>query len=126
MLKDKLKSYRKETNLTQLQFARILGISRGYLSDLEIGKCDGGFKMLKLLELKTDLPFSYWSDIKEDIHINTKLQTLDLYLEALLDGGKVDVDTGKISPKESENILRIVQAELLLKIADRKELHKIK
>jgi len=41
MFKDKIKSIRKELGYTQIDFAKILGISRSYLGDLETGRLKG-------------------------------------------------------------------------------------
>ena len=44
MLKDKVKECRKEMGLTQVDFSKLLGISRSYLAEIERGSLKGSTK----------------------------------------------------------------------------------
>ncbi|WP_419880517.1 helix-turn-helix domain-containing protein [Peribacillus sp. B-H-3] len=54
---DRIKKIRKDNFYTQVEFAKLLGISQGTLSDIEKGNCSPSFNTLKSLRtlLKVDL-----------------------------------------------------------------------
>lgn len=54
-----IKTIRKERNLTQLEFAEKVGLSRSYLSDLENDRKNISTKTLELLSEKLDVSMNY-------------------------------------------------------------------
>lgn len=119
MLKEKLKKYRKEMKLTQIQMAKMLDISRQSLSDLETGKNKGTVKLLKKLSEVTNKGFTYWGD--EELEANYRnLQALDMFLENLIDNGQID-DNGDMEQNVMESVMRILKAEIIYKLSQKKE-----
>lgn len=119
MLKEKLKKYRKEMKLTQIQLAEMLGISKQSMSDLETGKNKGTVKLLKKLSEVTNKDFSYWGD--SDIESTySNLQALDVFLDSMIETGQIDAN-GNMDQRTTESVMRILKAEILYKLSKKKE-----
>lgn len=70
----RIKEIRKMENLTQLDFANKLGISRGHVSNLEIGKDKPSDSLIKLICLNWGIN-EYWllfgeGSIKDELQVN--------------------------------------------------------
>ena len=76
-IKDKIKSFRKSEGLTQQEFAKLLGISRSYLEDIEHDRIKGSIKLMNKLADVTNKSLSYWAtDANIEIHQYDGLDTL--------------------------------------------------
>ncbi|NGT67490.1 helix-turn-helix transcriptional regulator [Clostridium perfringens] len=118
MLKDKIKQSRKEMNLTQQEFAKLLGISRGNLGDLENGKNKGGnLSLIRKLSEVTGKEISYFLNSDSEIHIN-QYEVLDNAINMLIAKGAISKD-GKVSPKYKNILFEILEQEIALKIERR-------
>lgn len=120
MLKDKLKNYRKLNKLKQDEFAKMLGISRTYLSDLENGRANGNLKILLKLSSATDTPLEIWLDENTDTssieNTYNLYSVLDTFIENLISAGEINEKTGEISKEYIPSILNILTAEIKLKL----------
>ncbi|EOU1910739.1 helix-turn-helix transcriptional regulator [Clostridium perfringens] len=118
MLKDKIKQARKEMNLTQQEFAKLLGISRGNLGDLENGKNKGGnLSLIRKLSDVTGKEISYFLNSDSEILIN-QYEVLDSAINMLISKGAISKD-GKVSPKYKNILFEILEQEIALKIERR-------
>lgn len=115
MLKDKIKQTRKEMNLTQQEFAKLLGISRGNLGDLENGKNKGGnLSLIRKLSEVTGKEISYFLNSDDDIIIN-QYEVLDNAINMLIKKGAISED-GKVLPKYKNILFEILEQEIALKL----------
>lgn len=115
-LKDKLKEYRFKENLTQHELSKKIDFTRGYVSDIERGKTNGSVKFINKLSKISGLPPSYWMD-SSDIETNYKpYESLDIYIENLIDKNLVDKSTGKINSEYHDSVIKILEAEILFKL----------
>lgn len=115
MLKDKVKQTRKEMNLTQQEFAKLLGISRGNLGDLENGKNKGGnLSLIRKLSEVTGKEISYFLNSDDDIIIN-QYEVLDNAINMLIKKGAISED-GKVLPKYKNILFEILEQEIALKL----------
>lgn len=118
MLKDKVKKYRTDNGLSQQALADKLGISRGYVSDIESGKVKGNVKLLKKLSFVSGLGFEYWSDV--DIENNySNLEALDTLLDTLIDAKVITSD--EIQPEIMESIVRVLKQEIKYKLSKKRK-----
>lgn len=51
-----IKSLRKEGGFNQLEFAKLIGISRSFLSEVETGGKNPSVELLKVISMKTSIP----------------------------------------------------------------------
>lgn len=118
MLKDKIKQARKEMNLTQQEFAKLLGISRGNLGDLENGKNKGGnLSLIRKLSEVTGKEISYFLNYKSEFPIN-QYEVLDNAINMLITKGAISKD-GKVSPRYKNILFEILEQEIALKLERR-------
>lgn len=105
-------------NLTQQEFAKLLGISRGNLGDLENGKNKGGnLSLIRKLSEVTGKEISYFLNSDSEIHIN-QYEVLDNAINMLIAKGAISKD-GKVSPKYKNILFEILEQEIALKIERR-------
>lgn len=115
MLKTKIKQARKEMNLTQQEFAKLLGISRGNLGDLENGKNKGGnLSLIRKLSEVTGKDISYFLDSKTDFPLN-QYEVLDNAIDMLIEKGAISED-GKILPDYKNILFEVLEGEIALKL----------
>ncbi len=118
MLKDKIKQARKEMNLTQQEFAKLLGISRGNLGDLENGKNKGGnLSLIRKLSEVTGKEISYFLNYESEFPIN-QYEVLDNAINMLITKGAISKD-GKVSPRYKNILFEILEQEIALKLERR-------
>lgn len=119
MLKDKIKKSRKEMNLTQQEFAKLLGISRGNLGDLENGKNKGGnLSLIRKLSEVTGKETSYFLDSNSKLPVK-EYAVLDTTINMLITKGAIS-KSGKVPPKYKKILLEILEQEIALKLERRK------
>lgn len=119
MLKDKIKKSRKEMNLTQQEFAKLLGISRGNLGDLENGKNKGGnLSPIRKLSEVTGKETSYFLDSNSKLPVK-EYAVLDTTINMLITKGSIS-KSGKVPPKYKKILLEILEQEIALKLERRK------
>ncbi|NFN09377.1 helix-turn-helix domain-containing protein [Clostridium botulinum] len=118
MFKDKIKAVRKDLGLTQIEFAKRLGISRSYLGDLETGRLKGSnVKIISKLSDLSGKSMEYF--LGKDAEIK-QYEILDSAIEMLLDKNLISSE-GEISDKTAENILlEILKKEIKLKIENKR------
>jgi transcriptional regulator with XRE-family HTH domain len=121
MLNDKVKSLRKEMNLTQEEFANRLGISRSYLGDIERGRLKGNnAKLISKLSDITGKPMEYFldKDVAEDIK---PYQFLDAALDMLIEKNLIN-NEGNITSSKAQKIFDdILKKEILLKLESKEK-----
>lgn len=118
MLKDKIKQARKEMNLTQQEFAKLLGISRGNLGDLENGKNKGGnLSLIRKISEVTGKEISYFITHESEFPIN-QYEVLDNAINMLIEKGAVSKD-GKVLPRYKNILFEILEQEIALKLERR-------
>ncbi|MFR4584429.1 MAG: helix-turn-helix domain-containing protein [Clostridium cadaveris] len=116
MLKDKVKKYRKDNKLTQAELGSLIGISRGYVSDIESGKVGGTIDIVKKLSDVSNLPISYWLKDDPEFEKNyTTYSSLNTLIEAMVDAGKIDIKTGNMNTETVESLIKVLKAEIILK-----------
>ena len=113
MLSQHLKDYRKENKLTQVNFAKKIGISRSYLADMETGTKIANIKTLNKIALATDISLSYWADITIE-NSYKPYEILNAYLEKLQEAGFID-ESGIINSNYHSDVIDILQKELNFK-----------
>ncbi|MDU1966388.1 helix-turn-helix transcriptional regulator [Clostridium perfringens] len=119
MLKDKIKKSRKEMNLTQQEFAKLLGISRGNLGDLKNGKNKGGnLSLIRKLSEVTGKETSYFLDSNSKLPVK-EYSVLDTTINMLITKGYIS-KSGKVPPKYKKILLEILEQEIALKLERRK------
>lgn len=119
LLKDKVKQYRTNNKLTQKEFANKLGISRGYLGDIESGKVKGNIKILKALSNATGTDINYWVNENEDITLNN-YEVLNSIIDNYIEIGLIKKD-GTFSDEIGKTLLEVLKKEIELKLERKKE-----
>jgi len=114
MLKDKVKKVRKEMKLTQVEFAKRLGISRSYLSDIELGRLKGtNVKIISKLSDITGKPMEYFLD--KDTTIKS-YDILDAALDMMISNNLVNKE-GEITDEAYREIIwNILKKEIQIKM----------
>lgn len=116
MLKDKVRQYRKDNKLTQTDLGKQIGISRGYVGDIESGKVGGTIDIVKKLSDISKLPITYWLDDDSEFEKNyMAYSSLNTLIEAMIEAGKIDKNTAAMSKEVEESLLRVLKAEIILK-----------
>ena len=113
MLKNKVKEWRKEMGLTQVEFSKLLGISRSYLAEIERGSIKGSVKLISKLSEVTKKPLGYFID-EENLDINS-YDVLDKTIELLYDNNEISAE-GVMSDWAKEMLLKVLEKEIILKI----------
>ncbi|MBE6051089.1 MAG: helix-turn-helix transcriptional regulator [Clostridium sp.] len=117
MIGDKIRGIRKELNLTQVEFAKKLGISRSYLGDLERGRLKGtNVNMLSKLSEVTNKPIEYFLDKPASIKL---YDTLDYTINMLIEKNLIDNDGKILDPNAQDMLLNILKEEIKLKLKNR-------
>jgi transcriptional regulator with XRE-family HTH domain len=112
MFGDKVRFARKEMGLTQKEFSEKLGITRGYLSDIERGKIKGTVAMMNKLSEITDKPISFF--MGKNIKV-IQYETLDQTIDLLINNSEITLD-GEISNWAKEMLLKVLEKEIHLKL----------
>ncbi len=64
--KEILKDFLEEKNLTQVAFAKIIGVKQSQVSEWLKGKAKPGYDILKRMAISYDISADYFLGIKED------------------------------------------------------------
>lgn len=90
---EKVKDIRKnELHLNQTDFAKLLGISRTYVTEIENGRIKGNTKLLKKLSEITGKSIEYFISNSED-EINVKpFEVLNNIIDNFIENGLIDKD----------------------------------
>lgn len=117
MLKDKVKSIRKEMGLTQEEFAKRLSISRSYLGDIERGRLKGtNVKIISRLSDVTGKPMEYFMGKEVELK---QYDILDSAIDLLISNNQIDNDGNILDETSKEILWSILKKEIQLKIKNR-------
>ena len=64
--KDILKDFLEENNLTQVYFAKMIGVKQSQVSEWLKGKAKPGYDILKRMSISFDISADYFLGIKEN------------------------------------------------------------
>lgn len=115
----KVKELRKSLGLSQVEFSKIIGISRSYLGDIETGrKKKVDFSVLDRISSISGKPTSYFlSERDEEIKI-IQYEILDSAIELLISKGLISKD-GKVDERYKDMVWSILEKEIAMKIERR-------
>lgn len=117
MLKDKVREFRKESNLTQQQLAEKLNMKRTAITEIESGRVKGTLEFINKISELSGKPISYWAD--SEVEKNYKAyEALDILIDAMIDSGMIKED-GKIGENETKLIISVLEKEVAYKIKKR-------
>lgn len=115
-LADKVKKLRKSMGLSQVEFAKLLGISRSYLGDIETGRNKGTkFSLINKLSNVTGKPIGYFSDGEIEI---AQYEILDATIEMLINKGLISKD-GKVDKRYKDMVWETLEGEIAMKMERR-------
>lgn len=112
MFGEKVKFVRKDMGLTQEEFSKMIGISRGYLSDIERGKIKGTVSMMNKLSDITGKPITFF--MGENVKVS-QYDTLDQAIDLLINNNEISLN-GEISDWGKEMLLKVLEKEIQLKL----------
>lgn len=114
-LGEKLKVYRIENKLTQLDLANLVGFSRTLISDIERGRIKGTIDFINKLSDVTNKPFAYWTnDVNSDTIKYVQYEGLNVLIESLMDTGIIGED-GKLNEMAQKLVINVLEKEIALK-----------
>lgn len=113
MFNDKVKNCRREMGLTQVEFSKLIGISRSYLAEIERGSIKGTVKLISKISEATNKPMGYFID-EENMTVSS-YEVLDKTIELLYDNDEISKD-GIMSEWAREMLLKVLEKEVILKI----------
>ncbi len=64
--KEILKEFLNENNLTQVEFAKRIGVKQGQVSEWLFGKAKPGYDTLKRMSLAFNVPADYFLGLKDE------------------------------------------------------------
>lgn len=111
--KDKVKKYRTENKMTQVEFSKILGVSRTMLGDIETGRALGSIKFISNLSDKTGIDMNYWvkgNDAELEPN-HKKYDGLDTAINAMLESEIIGPDS-KIPESYYKLLITIIEQEI--------------
>ena len=113
MFSEKLKQYRESCGLTQEQFAKETGISRGIISMIEADKRPPSKKVLSLLSEHSGKSIDWWygKDEKQYGELNALSTLLDYMIEKEMIDKKGNMDL-----KSKDFIWKLINAEIKNKL----------
>lgn len=118
MIGEKIKKVRKEMDLSQDDFSKLLGISRSNLRDLESGKNKGSnIKILAKLAEISGKNLTYFTD--DELNIQ-QYDILDGFIEMMINRNLIDED-GNISDMLKDLIIDVVKQEIKLKLKKKQQ-----
>lgn len=118
MIGEKIKKVRKEMDLSQDDFSKLLGISRSNLRDLESGKNKGSnIKILAKLAEISGKNLTYFTD--DELNIQ-QYDILDGFIEMMINRNLIDKD-GNISDMLKDLIIDVVKQEIKLKLKKKQQ-----
>lgn len=109
----KVKQARKELGLTQQEFAKKVGISRGYLSDIERERNRGNIELINKLSNASGKPLTYFLEDSSEIEVNS-YDVLDSIINNFFETGLID-EFGNYNDEVGNILSRVVKKEIALK-----------
>lgn len=111
---EKLKQFRKETELTQQQLADKLGVARTLITQMETGSMQPNIKFVTKLAKYSGKSIGFWLDRSFD-RIYKTYDNLDILLNTLITAGMVKED-GKIDEVCTKLVMTILEKEIRNKL----------
>ena len=119
-LAEKVKYIRKtELNLTQAELAKLCGVSRSYISEIEQGRVIGNLNLISKLSKISNKPIYYFTDSGEDIKIHS-YEVLDNIINSFIDNGLI-AENGEMDNDTEEFLTKTLKKEILYKLSIRKK-----
>lgn len=121
ILGERIKKYRIDNDITQVDFAKKLDIGRSTLSNIETGENRGTIEFLFKLSRITRKPISFWidEDTIEEAEIK-QMSTITLLADALHDAGAIG-DNGKIPDLFKDRFIALLEKEFEIRFLEQKE-----
>lgn len=116
----KVRDIRKnDLKLTQGEFAKLCGVSRSYISEIEQGRIVGNLNLLTKLSEVTGKPISYFLEDSDSIPVYP-YELLDNIIESFIANGLIDSD-GNMDEDTSNFLLKTLQKEIQIKLRRRQK-----
>lgn len=109
---EKLKNFRKNKLMTQVEFSKIYNLPRTTIAELESGRKDPTLKMIYKIAEATNTELSYWLEPNKNSK-QSDFKCLDAVILKLLKNEMIDKE-GNLSEEAKEIILNIVEIEIKL------------
>lgn len=117
-LAEKVKHIRKvELKVTQAELAKLCGVSRSYISEIEQGRIIGNLNLIKKLSKISNKPLEYFTDSTEDIKINS-YEVLDNIINSFIENGLIS-EKGEMDKDTEEFLTKTLKKEILYKLSIR-------
>lgn len=115
-LAEKVKHIRTvELKLTQKELAKLCGVSRSYISELEHGRIVGNLSLIDKLSKISNKPITYFTDSEEEIEIHS-YEVLDNIINSFIENGLIDKD-GNMDKDTEEFLFKTLKKEILYKLS---------
>lgn len=113
LFQEKLKNFRKEKGLTQLQFAELCELSRTTITELETGKKKPTLKLIQKIANASNSNIEYWLDANNSEFKVNNFDGLELIIKKLIKTGDINKD-GELNEKAQTLLLKVLEAEVKL------------
>ncbi|MDU4726455.1 helix-turn-helix transcriptional regulator [Clostridium sp.] len=115
-LSDKVKYLRKvELKMTQSEFAKLCGVSRSYISEIEQGRIVGNLSLITKLSKVTNKPIEYFTNSSKDIKVHS-YEVLDNIINSFIDNGLISED-GEMDKDTEDFLNKTLKKEILYKLS---------
>lgn len=122
-LAEKVKHLRKvELKLTQAELAKLCGVSRSYISEIEQGRIIGNLNLINKLSKISNKPIEYFADSTEDIKIHS-YEVLDSIINSFIENGLIS-EKGEMDKDTEEFLTKTLKKEILYKLSVQKNKNK--
>lgn len=115
---EKLKSYRKNNNLTQNELAKKVGVSRTTITELENGTKKATLKAIEKIAKGTNTSIEEWIKTENDLSTR-KLDKLVIAIDALHKAGEIN-SNGEVTKEGMAILDRVLKREIKLYIGNKK------
>lgn len=117
-LAEKVKNIRKvELKMTQVEFAKLCGVSRSYISEIEQGRIVGNLSLINKLSRITGKPISYFADSSEDVKLHS-YEVLDNIINSFIENGLI-AENGEMDEHTEKFLNETLKKEILFKLKNR-------
>ncbi len=115
-LAGKVKHLRKvELKLTQAEFAKLCGVSRSYISEIEQGRIVGNLNLINKLSKISNKPIDYFTDSTVDIKIHS-YEVLDNIINSFIENGLIS-ENGEMDKDTEDFLNKTLKKEILYKLS---------
>ena len=115
-LSDKVKYLRKvELKMTQSELAKLCGVSRSYISEIEQGRIVGNLSLITKLSKVTNKPIEYFTNSSKDIKVHS-YEVLDNIINSFIDNGLISED-GEMDKDTEDFLNKTLKKEILYKLS---------